>query len=178
MQGSDAGTKLASMRKNQEACASVTGVCSSSLIGAPSGMELLRLQLTPFFQRNQLCLGGGVVFCCQQLSSSQRWDSSSECSRKSRPHFPPGAAAQRDPICLMCKEAQAGNSGHLQAPKEIHRSTPGVLIFFPLKLCDCCRGPSSLPLPRALHTAPFLLKSFQWHCITFRESPNILVSDT
>ena len=68
------------------------------LIGAPSGMELLRLQLTPFFQRNQLCLGGGVVFCCQQLSSSQRWDSSSECSRKSRPHFPPGAAAQRDPL--------------------------------------------------------------------------------
>ena len=61
-------------------------------------MGILRLQLTPFFQRNQLCLGGGVVLCCQQLSSSQRWDSSSECSRKSRPHFPPGAAAQRDPL--------------------------------------------------------------------------------
>lgn len=47
----------------------------------------LEVPLTPFFQRNQLCLGGGVVFCCQQLSSSQRWDSSSECSRKSRPHL-------------------------------------------------------------------------------------------
>lgn len=35
-------------------------------------------------------------------------------------------------ICLMCKEAQTGKSGHLQGPKEIHCSTPGVLIFFPL----------------------------------------------
>lgn len=40
----------------------------------------------------------GVLLGCQQLPSSQCWDSSSACSRKSRPHFPPGTTAQRDPL--------------------------------------------------------------------------------
>lgn len=42
--------------------------------------------------------GSGELLCHQPLPSSQGWDSSSACSRKSRPHFPPGASAQRDPL--------------------------------------------------------------------------------
>ena len=86
-------------------------------------MGILRLQLTPFFQRNQLCLGGGVVLCCQQLSSSQRWDSSSECSRKSRPHFPPGAAAQRDP--LERDRVFLRKRGEKESPKKKKKSVAG-----------------------------------------------------
>lgn len=47
------------------------------------------IMIAPSLQGGSFMLsavGGGV------------WDSSSMCSRKSRPHFPPRAAAQRDPL--------------------------------------------------------------------------------
>ena len=91
---------------------------------------------------------------------------------KSRMHQCPCKNKLGTYICLMCKEAQTGKSGHLQGPKEIHCSTPGVLIFFPLCIKiqkesgfwedDCDRGgnavfesfqiPTSKQVERLRHT--------------------------
>lgn len=55
-----------------------------------------------------------------------------KCNTKSGMHQCPCKNKLGTYICLMCKEAQTGNSGHLQGPKEIHCSTPRVLIFPPM----------------------------------------------
>lgn len=74
----------------------ITAVGGASAQGA-QGMGLLGPQLPPLLRRTRLCWQRELL-CRQPLPSSQGWDSSSACSRKSRPHFPPGASAQRDPL--------------------------------------------------------------------------------
>lgn len=53
---------------------------------------------SPTCSRESSYVRGQGVTLQPAAPSLQHWDSSSTCSRKSRPHFPPGATAQRDPL--------------------------------------------------------------------------------
>lgn len=73
------------------------GGVGGALLGGPMEWEYGGSS-SPTCSRESSYVRGQGVTLQPAAPSLQHWDSSSTCSRKSRPHFPPGATAQRDPL--------------------------------------------------------------------------------